>query len=140
MNADMYLAILFGALPDWVKGLQGDLGVLAAIVVSIGVLVGGAMKLRTFLLREIRELIQEELEPIKHEIRPNGGTSMKDQVTALGRRFDDFAEDTLSDRGALWKALFEAKIHHENQAQRNHEDDVDANTARSKQRLRDEDQ
>lgn len=53
-----------------------------AITVAIGTVVSMAAL-------AIRWLVKHYLEEIKHELKPNGGGSIKDQVNRLERRMDE---------------------------------------------------
>jgi hypothetical protein len=57
------------------------------INVSIGILVGIGTLL-TMLGVAIRWMVKHYLEEIKHELKPNGGGSIKDQVNRLENRLD----------------------------------------------------
>tara|TARA_B110000259_G_scaffold185611_1_gene235022 strand:+ start:3986 stop:4267 length:282 start_codon:yes stop_codon:yes gene_type:complete len=56
--------------------------------VSIGILVGIGT-IFTMLVVVIRWMVKHYLEEIKHELKPNGGGSIKDQVNHLQHRIDE---------------------------------------------------
>lgn len=58
-----------------------------ALNMSIGILVGIGTLL-TMLGVAIRWMVKHYLEEIKHELKPNGGGSIKDQVNHLYSRMD----------------------------------------------------
>jgi hypothetical protein len=59
-----------------------------ALNMSIGILVGIGTLL-TMLGVAIRWMVKHYLEEIKHELKPNGGGSIKDQVNRLEHRMDE---------------------------------------------------
>ena len=54
---------------EWVPVILGILGILTAILAAV----------RFF----VRYHVKEGMQDIRHELRPNGGSSIKDQVTRL---------------------------------------------------------
>jgi hypothetical protein len=54
---------------EWVPIILGILGILTAILAAV----------RFF----VRYHVKEGMQDIRHELRPNGGSSIKDQVTRL---------------------------------------------------------
>ena len=58
-----------------------------AVNVTIGILVGIGTLL-SMLGIAIRWMVKHYLEEIKHELKPNGGGSMKDQINRLDARQD----------------------------------------------------
>lgn len=58
-----------------------------ALNVTIGILVGIGTLL-TMLGVAIRWMVKHYLDEIKHELKPNGGGSIKDQVNRLDARMD----------------------------------------------------
>ena len=77
------------------------------INVSIGILVGIGTLL-TMLGVAIRWMVKHYLEEIKHELKPNGGGSIKDQVNQLDARMDK--ADTLRKETYLRVEKLEKKI------------------------------
>lgn len=78
-----------------------------AINVSIGILVGIGTLL-TMLGVAIRWMVKHYLEEIKHELKPNGGGSIKDQVNRLDARQDK--ADTLRKETYMRVEKLERKI------------------------------
>lgn len=77
------------------------------INVSIGILVGIGTLL-TMLGVAIRWMVKHYLEEIKHELKPNGGGSIKDQVNQLDARMDK--ADTLRKETYIRVEKLERKI------------------------------
>ena len=77
------------------------------INISIGILVGIGTLL-TMLGVAIRWMVKHYLEEIKHELKPNGGGSIKDQVNRLDSRLDK--ADTLRKETYLRVEKLERKM------------------------------
>lgn len=77
------------------------------INISIGILVGIGTLL-TMLGVAIRWMVKHYLEEIKHELKPNGGGSIKDQVNRLDARLDK--ADTLRKETYLRVEKLERKM------------------------------
>lgn len=78
-----------------------------ALNVTIGILVGIGTLL-TMLGVAIRWMVKHYLEEIKHELKPNGGGSIKDQVNRLDARMDK--NDTLRKETYIKVEKLEKKI------------------------------
>ena len=63
---------------EWVPITLGIIGITTAILAAI----------RFFIKYHVRE----SMEDIKHELRPNGGSSIKDQITRVEASQKDFVE------------------------------------------------
>lgn len=73
-------------IQDW----QAVIGIIIGVAAVAGIIF-------TVLRFYIRAFARQELDEIKHELKPNGGSSIKDQVTRLETRqqeiFDKQRED-----------------------------------------------
>jgi hypothetical protein len=63
---------------EWIPILLGIIGITTAILAAMRFL--------------IKYHVKESMEDIKHELRPNGGSSMKDQITRLEQSQKEYIE------------------------------------------------
>lgn len=66
---------------------QAIIGLIVGTSAVVGILF-------TILRFYIRAFAKQELEDIRHELKPNSGKSIKDQVTRLENGHEDIKEDT----------------------------------------------
>lgn len=83
---------------EWVPITLGIIGITTAILAAI----------RFFIKYHVRE----SMEDIKHELRPNGGSSIKDQVTRLESKQLEIANKQHEDDARFEKRLdkLESKV------------------------------
>lgn len=83
---------------EWIPILLGIIGITTAILAAI----------RFF----IKYHVKEEMEDIRHELKPNGGSSIKDQITRVEASQKDFVERQHQDDAKFEKRLdkLESKI------------------------------
>ena len=63
---------------EWIPVLVGVVALLSAVIAAMRFL--------------IRYHVKESMEDIKHELKPNGGSSIKDQVTRLEAKQKEIAD------------------------------------------------
>jgi di/tripeptidase len=63
---------------EWIPIILGSIGIVTALLAAI----------RFF----IKYHVKESLEDIRHELKPNGGSSMKDQITRVEESQKQFVE------------------------------------------------
>jgi hypothetical protein len=76
---------------EWVPIILGILGILTAILAAV----------RFF----VRYHVKEGMQDIRHELRPNGGSSIKDQVTRLEAKQIEIANKQHEDDERFEKRL-----------------------------------
>jgi hypothetical protein len=76
---------------EWVPVILGILGILTAILAAV----------RFF----VRYHVKEGMQDIRHELRPNGGSSIKDQVTRLEAKQIEIANKQHEDDERFEKRL-----------------------------------
>lgn len=76
------------AVPEWIV----DLGVYAAVVSTVGALIGATVAL-------VRRMLRAEISEVVAQLTPNGGDSLADKVDTLSRQvrriFADRADDKM---------------------------------------------
>jgi len=80
-------------LPEWLQTLATDLGVLWPIVLFVGAAYGLVKWISKKFRDEVRDLIVEEVEPIKAEFKNNGGSSVKDAIDRLDANYGGLKKD-----------------------------------------------
>lgn len=80
-------------LPQWLQTLATDLGVLWPIVLFVGAAYGLVKWVSKKFRDEVRDLIVDEVEPIKAEFKNNGGSSVKDAIDRLDANYKDIRDD-----------------------------------------------
>lgn len=86
-------------LPDWLQTVAVDLGTLWPIVLFIGAAYGLVRWISKRFKEEVRELIVDEVTPIKAEFQNNGGSSVKDAIDRLDANYKDLKTDVSHLRG-----------------------------------------
>ena len=92
-------------IADW----QGIIGLILGIAAVAGIIF-------TILRFYIRAFAKQELEDIRHELKPNSGSSLKDQVTRLEEsvkvleRNHKETHDTLKDQDQKITKIYETLI------------------------------
>jgi hypothetical protein len=76
-------------LPEWLQTIATDLGVLWPIVLFVGAAYGLVKWISKKFRDEVRDLIIDEVEPIKSEFKNNGGSSVKDAIDRLDSNYQD---------------------------------------------------
>lgn len=70
--------------------IQGLIGIIVGISAVVGIVLA-------FLRYYVKQFAKQELEDIRHELKPNSGSSMKDQVTRLEANQKAITETQKSD-------------------------------------------
>jgi hypothetical protein len=73
---------MIGQLPDWFGGLATDLGIVAAVVIAIGVIYRGVVRP---VIRYARR-VESTIKAVDSQFRPNGGSSLRDAVDRIDAR------------------------------------------------------
>lgn len=69
-------------LPPWFDGVAADVGVVAAIVVGVGVIYRGVIRPVVRYGRRVEATIQD----VQGQFRNNGGTTMRDAIDRIDER------------------------------------------------------
>lgn len=81
------------SLPEWLQTLATDLGTLWPIVLFVGAAYGLVKWISKKFRDEVRDLIVDEVQPIRAEFQNNGGSSVKDTIDRLGADYKDLKEN-----------------------------------------------
>jgi hypothetical protein len=78
---------MIAALPEWVGALARDLGVVAGILTALAVIYRMAVKPTL----DVVGRIQRSVEAVEAELRPNGGSSLRDAIDRLEKQHESLA-------------------------------------------------
>ena len=87
------LSNVLAELPQWLETIAKDLSTLWPIVLFVGAGYGLIKWISNKFRDEVRDLIVDEMEPIKAEFKNNGGSSFKDAIDRLEGNFKDLRTD-----------------------------------------------
>lgn len=93
------------ALPEWIENLGNDLNTLWPIFAAVAGIYGFYRATRRAFREEVTEIVKQEITPMKAELMPNGGSSIKDKVDKLYESHVDALRTSDAVHADIYKAL-----------------------------------
>lgn len=91
------------------RGVKAVSGWLQRVVVDA---ITGVVREHSLSAEQVTQIVEAKVGPIHAEIRPNGGASLKDQVTRIDQRLGRHIDASVADRQRLRLRLDEHLSHH----------------------------
>jgi hypothetical protein len=104
--------MILAVLPQWLSNLATDVESLWPIWIAICGLAALGFKGWKRAKSAFREIVQEETATIRHQVLPNGGASLADDVRRTNGKLDNlsakvttYADTNEREHEAIWRAL-----------------------------------